>query len=243
MKKIYTLILITLIAITATNCGKSNTVIIPSASPSGKTTDGTSSKDITSFDIVDPTTQALVSTSTIINESNLSIIVYMPYGTSVTSLMSLTPSIVHTGASINPPSGLAQDFRVPVDYTVTAADGSKKTYTVTAPIGTSGAKEITQFNLTTTNFPTGFSNYSCRTGVMSASTVGGSTVTSTNIFIALYPGSNKTALIASFATNGAAAVFIGNTQQISGSLSPIDFTNPVTYRVYAADGSHSQIML
>jgi hypothetical protein len=47
------------------------------------------------------------------------------------NLASLTPAIVHTGASISPASGVAQDFTSPVTYTVTAEDGTKKAYAVT----------------------------------------------------------------------------------------------------------------
>ncbi|MCX6112733.1 MAG: hypothetical protein NTY22_05560 [Proteobacteria bacterium] len=46
-------------------------------------------------------------------------------------LASLTPIITITGASINPASGIAQNFTNPVTYTVTAIDGTIKNYTVT----------------------------------------------------------------------------------------------------------------
>lgn len=48
------------------------------------------------------------------------------------SLNSLIPSITFTGKSINPASGTAQNFSNPVNYTVTAADGSTKKYIVNA---------------------------------------------------------------------------------------------------------------
>jgi len=51
----------------------------------------------------------------------------MPYGTDVSNL---TPTIVYSGTSIAPASDVAQDFTDPVEYTVTAEDGSTKTYTV-----------------------------------------------------------------------------------------------------------------
>jgi hypothetical protein len=68
--------------------------------------------------------------SSTINGLNISI--SMPYGTTVTSL---TPSITHTGASISPTG--AQDFTSPVQYTVTAEDGSTQMYTATVSFGTS----------------------------------------------------------------------------------------------------------
>ncbi len=55
------------------------------------------------------------------------LIVTVPYGTNITSLI---PTIKHTGASISPSSGVAQDFSVPVKYVVTARDGSTLTYWV-----------------------------------------------------------------------------------------------------------------
>jgi len=56
------------------------------------------------------------------------ITVTVPFCTNITSL---TPTITHTGVSLSPASGVAQDFTDPVVYTVTASDGSTKDYTVT----------------------------------------------------------------------------------------------------------------
>ena len=61
------------------------------------------------------------------NISGTDITVVMPSGADPSSL---TPDITHTGASINPASGTAQDFTNPVVYTVTAADSSTIEYTV-----------------------------------------------------------------------------------------------------------------
>lgn len=55
------------------------------------------------------------------------IYITMPYGTDVSSL---TPTIVHSGVTIFPASGVAQDFTGPVEYTVTAEDSATKKYTV-----------------------------------------------------------------------------------------------------------------
>ncbi len=50
---------------------------------------------------------------------------------STTDLTSLVPTIsISPKASVSPASGLAQDFTNPVEYTVTAEDGSTATYTV-----------------------------------------------------------------------------------------------------------------
>lgn len=69
--------------------------------------------------------------NTVIDQQNNTITVYMPFGTNLTSL---TPTIVITGVSINPPSGVPQNFTNPVQYTVTAADNSTRTYTVSVLI-------------------------------------------------------------------------------------------------------------
>lgn len=56
--------------------------------------------------------------SSTINSTNATVDIVMPYGSDVTNLI---PTItVSPGATINPPSGVAQDFSSPVQYTVTA---------------------------------------------------------------------------------------------------------------------------
>jgi hypothetical protein len=47
-----------------------------------------------------------------------------------TDVTNLVPDIHHSGVSITPPSGQAQDFSRPVQYTVTAVDGSTAEYVV-----------------------------------------------------------------------------------------------------------------
>lgn len=66
--------------------------------------------------------------STIIDADEATVIVTMPYGTDVTSLV---PAItVSDYASISPLSGAAQDFGNIVNYTVTAQDGTVKVWNV-----------------------------------------------------------------------------------------------------------------
>jgi hypothetical protein len=76
-----------------------------------------------------------------VNEADKKITVTV-YGTTVTGLV---PAItIDTGASIDPASGIAQDFTNPVSYLVTAEDGSTATYTVTVTViftGTSGIED------------------------------------------------------------------------------------------------------
>lgn len=59
------------------------------------------------------------------------IAVGVPFGTVVSALV---PTIVLSGGTVSPLSGVAQDFANPVTYTVTAADSSTKVYTVTVTI-------------------------------------------------------------------------------------------------------------
>ncbi|WP_405266345.1 beta strand repeat-containing protein [Cellulophaga sp. Ld12] len=129
----------------------------------------------------------------------------LPAGTDVTAL---TPSITHTGASINPDSGAAQDFSSPVSYTVTAADGTTQVYTVTvtAP-ALSSDKDITLFIIGTVN----------------------GTITGTNISLTLPAGTDVTALSPSITHIGVSINPASGVAQ--------DFTSPVSYTVTAADGS------
>jgi hypothetical protein len=60
------------------------------------------------------------------------------------------------------------------------------------------------------------------------------TIAGTAITVTLPTGSTDTALVASFAVSPGASVTIGTTAQVSG-VTVVNFTNPVTYRVTAAD--------
>ncbi|MFZ4773744.1 MAG: LamG-like jellyroll fold domain-containing protein [Terrimicrobiaceae bacterium] len=64
----------------------------------------------------------------VINEASKTIALTVPYGTNLTALV---PTIRHTGASVLPNTGIAQDFTNPVTYTVKAVDGSTQAYVVT----------------------------------------------------------------------------------------------------------------
>ena len=57
--------------------------------------------------------------------------VTVPFETDVTSLV---PIIVISGSSVNPASGVAQNFTNPVFYTVTAEDGTTQNYVVTVTV-------------------------------------------------------------------------------------------------------------
>ena len=128
----------------------------------------------------------------------------LPFGTNVSSL---APTLKHTGASVSPASGAVRDFTNPVTYTVTAADGSTQSYTVTVSPALSGAKAITRFALG---------------GVLG--TISGAAISVTVPF-----GTDLTALVPAIDHDGASV------SPPSGVAR--DFTNPVTYAVTAADGS------
>lgn len=78
-----------------------------------------SSKEITAFSFGSPQAAGAI------DQQKKTIALVVPWGTSVSALV---PTIQHTGASVSPASGTAQDFGSPVAYVVTAKDGSTSTY-------------------------------------------------------------------------------------------------------------------
>jgi hypothetical protein len=68
--------------------------------------------------------------------------VILPMGSAVTGL---SPAVTFVGKSLSPPSGEARNFGSPVDYTVSAEDGSSRTYRVTVFVKTGTSKEIVRF--------------------------------------------------------------------------------------------------
>ncbi|MGI6605713.1 MAG: Ig-like domain-containing protein [Peptococcia bacterium] len=83
-----------------------------------------------------------------IDETAKTITATVPYGTGVTSL---TPTITHTGVSISPESGIAQDFTnsvtTPVKYTVTAANGTTAVYDITVYIALNDEVRLSKFEI------------------------------------------------------------------------------------------------
>ncbi|MBF0410532.1 MAG: DUF5018 domain-containing protein, partial [Candidatus Riflebacteria bacterium] len=161
-----------------------------------------SSKSLTSFTLVSP--QAIG----IINETNKTVALSVPFGTNVTSLI---PTITHTGSTILPGTGVAQNFTNPVTYTVTATDGTTQAYVVTVTVATNTAKAITAFN---------FSDLSA-TGVIKES--------SKTISLTVPYGTNVTSLIPTITHTGSSVSPDTGVAQ--------NFTNPVTYTVTGTDGS------
>jgi hypothetical protein len=94
-------------------------------------------KEITTFYFTSPASIGTIS------GTNISLTV--PYGTSLTSL---TPTVTHNGTSINPASGISQNFSSPVTYTVTAQDGTTQSYVVSVNIAASNQVATPTFSIT-----------------------------------------------------------------------------------------------
>jgi outer membrane protein assembly factor BamB len=87
------------------------------------------SKAIVSFSVIASDGSSLDTSQISYQLHEDSIFVTLPFNT---DLSSLTPQIDIQGVSISPGSGVAQNFSVPVTYTVTAADSTKASYVVLA---------------------------------------------------------------------------------------------------------------
>ncbi|MBF0407395.1 MAG: hypothetical protein HQM10_08575, partial [Candidatus Riflebacteria bacterium] len=150
----------------------------------------------------------------VINESAKTVALTAPFGTNVTALV---PTITHTGASISPNTGVAQNFTNPVTYTVTAADATTQQYVVTVTIAANPAKAITAFNFTSPSV-TGVVNESAKT-----------------VALTVPFGTTVTALVPTITHTGASIAPNTGVAQ--------NFTNPVTYTVTAADATTQQYVV
>ncbi len=96
----------------------------------------------TSNDINDFTVSGQTGISTI-DATNHTVIFHMPYGTDVSVLI---PSLtVSTEATLLPASGLPNDFREPVNYTVNAQNGTPQVWVVTCVVDKNTANDMTGF--------------------------------------------------------------------------------------------------
>jgi len=182
--------------LTITVDGKTTTYTIDVVAPLS------SAKVITSFNFTTPAATGVIA------EADHTIVVTVPFGTDVTALV---PTIIITGASVSPASGVAQNFTTLVTYTVTAEDNTTQTYTVTVTVAANSAKDITSFNFAglTPNV----------TGVISG----------TDITLNVPYGTDVIALVPTIVITGASVNPASGVAQ--------DFTNPVTYTVTATDAS------
>jgi cysteine-rich repeat protein len=183
-----------------------------------------SSNELTSFEFLAANNGALV-VDIVGTINGTSIAATVPSGTSVTALVA---SFNTTGASVTV-GGVAQvsgttanNFSSPVMYTVTAANGKTKVYTVDVTVAPSSAKAITSFSFQTANNPSLTANVTA--------TINGTTIAAT-----VPHGTDVADLVATFATTGT-SVAVNSVAQVSGTTAN-NFTNPVTYVVTAANGS------
>jgi len=164
------------------------------------------------------TAYSLSGVSGIINSANKTISVYLPYGSSVVDLIA---TFTTTGAGITVSgtpqvsSTTADNFTLPVVYTVTASDASTSSYTVTVTLAPSNEKLLTAYSIS---------------GI--AGTINQATK---EINVVMPHGTSVTALIDTFSTTGA-SIAVGTANQISGTTIN-NFTSPVTFVVTAVDGS------
>jgi len=95
--------------------------------------DASSTKVLAEFTIPDQAGE------TVVNQSDFTVTLYMPYGTDISNL---TPTIVIYGVSVDPASGVAHDFTSMVTYTVTASDTTTQPYHVTVHV----ESDLTAYN-------------------------------------------------------------------------------------------------
>jgi hypothetical protein len=179
-------------------------------------------KDLTAFSFLFSNNAPLTDTTATI--SGTSIDATVPFGTDITALkatFSTSGSTVKVGADVQSSGVTANDFSSDVIYTVTAADGSTKDYTVTVNIAASDEKNLTAFSFL-------FSNNAPLTDTTA-------TISGTSIYATVPSGTDVTALVATFSTSGS-TVDVSAVVQSSG-VTPNDFSNELTYTVTAADTS------
>ena len=168
------------------------------------------SKDITSFEIVSPSSTGVI--------SGTSIGITVPFGTDVSNLIA---KFTHTGANIKVGANTqvsettSNNFATPKTYTVTAQDGGTKNYTITVTVALASSKDLTSFSFVSPAV----------TGV----------ITGTNISVTMPFGTSINALVANFSHTGT-TVKIGTTVQTS-STTTNNFTAAKVYSVFAQDGS------
>lgn len=166
------------------------------------------------------------SAQVLIDESARNILVTLPYGIDLpygTDVQTLVATFTTTGASIKvgnetQVSGTTvNDFTSPVNYTVTAADGTSVNYTVTVVKADISWKAINSFSIP---------DVPAAVGEMQEGGV---------IAVTVPYGTKVTNLVAIFTTTGN-IVQVGTTVQVS-SATPNDFTSPVAYTITAGDGT------
>ena len=164
-----------------------------------------------------------------INQVTKTILVAMPYGTDVTGLGSNPMRVIYSATATDvqvggvlqqSPALTARDFSGLVVYKVTAADASTVFYTVIVTVASPVDKTITAYSLD---------------GVVGTISQGAKTITVNMPFGTNITGTGTNPMIATY-TASSTDVTVSGTAQISGTT-PNNFTNPVPYKVTAADSS------
>ena len=175
---------------------------------------GQDGKKITSFKfLAEDNTDLTTDVIGVIDETSITATV--PYGVSRNGLI---PTIEHTGVSIAPLNEAAQDFTIPVAYTVTSEDETTRVYTVTISEAPSDAKEILSFVFK-------------KDDNASLSKDASGTISGNTISVRIPEGIERNGLIPEISISGS-------------TISPAsgvgrDFTSTVYYTVTAADNSEA----
>ena len=179
-------------------------------------------KDITVFSFLSNNNDALTE-DVIATISGSSIDAVVPFGTDVTALkatFSTFGSTVEVNTVLQNRGITSNDFSRALIYSVTAADGSTKDYTVTVNVAASDAKDLTAFSFMSSN-----------NGALDEDVT--ATISGTSIDATVPFGTDVTALKATFSTSGE-TVEVNSVVQNSG-VTANDFSSAVTYTVTAAD--------
>ena len=157
-----------------------------------------------------------------INQESQTITMTLPYGTNLSNLVA---SYVITGESVSVNNTIQQIGKTannfttsPVLYIVHAQDGTTKEYSVTINTALNSDKEITSFKLLNESALINPNNHT--------------------ITLTLPSSTNLSNLIATYVSTGESVAVNGN-KQTSGETYN-NFTNPLNYIVYAANGSSQQ---
>ncbi|MFX0556951.1 hypothetical protein ACOCEA_09135 [Maribacter sp. CXY002] len=208
MKKQHIYILLTAFVLNIVSCSKDDTEIIQEPVKS-------SAKQITGFMFKAIDNNALTEDiTTVIDEQNKTITATMPNGTDINSL---TPTLVVSEKAVVDQTG-AKDFSSPIDYLVTAEDGSTTSYKVTVIIAANSAKEIVSFV-----FKVEDNELYGEETIMATVDEANKTITATVSYSA-----NAALLLPHIAVSPNATI---------SPEGPQDFSNPITYTITAEDGS------
>jgi hypothetical protein len=181
-------------------------------------------KEITAFAFLSANNAALGG-NVIATIRGTSIAATVPAGTSLAALIatfSATGATIAVGGAAQASGVTPNDFTSPVEYRVTATDGSTRDYTVAVTVAPTTAKALTAYAFVSAD--------NAELGGDVIATISGTSITAT-----VPTGTRIAALVATFSTTGT-NVTVGGAAQASGATAN-DFTHPVIYRVTAADGS------